>query len=99
MVNTNSYSGLFIIIPEKSDSAEDVKSAIHAIISENSGDIVSTNMLGKKTLPYPIRKKTEGVYCEVVFKAPAETIANMTRLFQISTDLLRAIITRKKETA
>jgi small subunit ribosomal protein S6 len=99
MENVNFYSGLFIIIPEKSDSAEDVKSAIHAIISENSGNIVSTNMLGKKTLPYPIRKKTEGVYCEVLFKAPPGTVANMTRLFQINMDLLRAVITRKKETS
>lgn len=99
MGNENSYSGLFVIIPEKSDSSEDVKNAIHAIISENSGNIVSTNILGKKTLSYPIKKKKEGVYCEVVFTAPAEAISNMTRLFQINTDLLRAIITRKKETA
>lgn len=97
MENMNSYSGLFIIIPEKIDSVEDVKSAIHTVISENSGNIVSTNILGKKILSYPIKKKTEGVYCEVIFKAPPETIAGMTRLFQINTDLLRTIITLQKE--
>jgi small subunit ribosomal protein S6 len=95
MENVNSYSGLFIIVPEKSDSIEDVQNAIHSIISENSGNIVSTNVLGKKTLAYPIKKKTEGVYCEIAFTAPAESIANMTRLFQINTDLLRAAITRQ----
>ena len=63
MKNTKSYSGLFIIIPEKMDSVEDVEKSIHSTISENSGKIVKTNMLGKKPLAYPIKKKTEGIYC------------------------------------
>ena len=96
MENVNSYSGLFIIIPEKADSVEDVQKSIHSIITEHSGNITKTNMLGKKTLAYPINKKTEGVYCEVIFDAPPQAITAMDRLFQINTDLLRAIITRQK---
>ncbi|MGB2630011.1 MAG: 30S ribosomal protein S6 [Candidatus Omnitrophota bacterium] len=96
MENVNSYSGLFIITPEKVDSVEDVKKSIHSVITENSGNIVKTNMLGKKTLAYPINKKTEGVYCEVIFDAPPEAVAAMNRLFQINNDLLRALITRQK---
>ncbi|MFQ5952319.1 MAG: 30S ribosomal protein S6 [Candidatus Omnitrophota bacterium] len=97
MENAKSYSGLFIIVPEKADSVEDVQKSISSIISENSGNIVKTNIMGKRTLAYPIKKKTEGIYCEVIFTAPAEAIASMTRLFQINTDLLRAVVTLKKE--
>ena len=95
--NTISYSALFIIIPEKDDSIEDVKNSIHSVISENSGNITKMNMLGKKTLAYPIKKKKDGIYYEVIFDAPTEAIANMTRLFQINTDLLRAMITRQEQ--
>lgn len=96
MENAKSYICLFIITPEKNDSVEEVKNRIHSVISENSGNVVKTNMLGKKTLSYPIKKKKEGIYCEVIFTAPADTIEKMMRLFQINTDLLRAVITRQK---
>jgi small subunit ribosomal protein S6 len=96
MKNTKSYSGLFIITPDKEDSIEDVKKKIHSVISENSGSIVDTSVMGKKALAYPIKKKTEGVYCEIIFDAPSGAIAAMTRLFQINTDLLRAVITLRK---
>jgi small subunit ribosomal protein S6 len=96
MKKENSYAGLFIITPEKDDLVEDVKGSIHSIISENSGNIVKMNVMGKRDLAYPIKKKKEGIYYEVIFTAPPEAIAKMTRLFQINTDLLRAIITREE---
>jgi small subunit ribosomal protein S6 len=97
MENTRSYSGLFIINPDKMDSIEEVKKGIHSVIGENSGSVVETNVLGKKTLTYPIKKKSEGIYCEIVFTAPSVAISKMMRLFQINTDLLRAVVTLQKK--
>lgn len=96
MEKTRSYSGLFIIIPEKQDSFEELKSGINAVISENSGNIVGENVMGKKRLSYPIKKKNEGIYYEVRFTALPGSVANMTRQFRINTDILRALIDKSE---
>ena len=93
---TSLYSGLFIITPEKLDTIDDVKKAISEIIRENSGKIEKETVIGKKELAYPIKKKTKGVYYEVVFRALPASISEMTRLFKINTDILRTLIDKNQ---
>lgn len=92
MTNVKSYTGLFIISPDKKDSLGEVKSSIGGVISENSGKVVKETEMGEKRLTYPIKKKTEGVYYEVSFTAPSESVSKMMRQFQINTNILRALI-------
>jgi small subunit ribosomal protein S6 len=92
MEKTNSYSALFIIVPEKEESIDELKSSISSVISDNSGNIVGENMVGKKALAYPIQKKTQGIYYEVTFTALPGSVAKIMRQFQINTDILRALI-------
>jgi small subunit ribosomal protein S6 len=92
MENTRSYSGLFIIVPEKQESMDDMKKTINTVIGENSGKIVKENMMGKKVLAYPIKKKTEGIYYEVTFDAEPGSIVKMMKQFRINTDILRTLI-------
>ncbi|MFH1836602.1 MAG: 30S ribosomal protein S6 [Candidatus Omnitrophota bacterium] len=95
MEKVRSYSGLFIITPDKNEDLDDVKNSINGVINENSGTIVNENMIGKRTLAYPIKKKEEGIYYEVDFKADAKSITKMSRLFRINVDILRALIDKK----
>ena len=92
MENIRSYSGLFIIAPEKQETLDEVKSAIGTIISDNSGSITKENLMGKRQLAYPIKKRSEGLYYEVNFTAQPETVQKMMRLFRINTDILRTLI-------
>jgi len=92
MEKTRSYSGLFIITPEKQEAMDEIKNAIGSVISDNSGTITKENMMGKRVLAYPIKKKTEGVYYEVSFTAMPEGVSKMMRLFRINTDILRTLI-------
>jgi len=92
MEKTKSYSALFIIVPEKEESIDELKNSISSVISDNSGNIVGENMAGKKALAYPIQKKTQGIYYEVTFTALPGSVAKMMRQFQINTDILRALI-------
>ena len=96
MENTKSYTGLFIIMPEKQDSIEDVTGSINSIITEHSGTIDKENMMGKKALAYPIKKKSEGVYYEVTFSSLPGTIEKMMKQFRINTDILRTLIDANK---
>ena len=91
MENTRSYSGLFIIVPERQDTIDELKSTISSVIKENSGNIVKENMMGKRALAYPIKKKTEGIYYEITFDALPEGVAKMMRQFRINTDILRTV--------
>ena len=92
----NSYLGLFIISPDKEDAIDDVKKDISSIIGDNTGSIVKDNMMGKKQLSYPIKKKDSGIYYEVNFTAPPEAVAKMMRLFRINTDILRTLIDKSE---
>jgi small subunit ribosomal protein S6 len=90
--STRSYSGLFIVIPEKNDAFDEMKDLINSVITENSGKIEKENVMGKRTLAYPIKKKAEGIYYEVSFSAPPEGVAGMMKQFRINTDILRTLI-------
>ncbi|MDD5633700.1 MAG: 30S ribosomal protein S6 [Candidatus Omnitrophica bacterium] len=91
---TKKYSGTFIIIPEKSESVTEVTGSINSIINENGGKILKENLIGKKTLASPIKKKKEGVYYQVIFDAETGSVSNMMRQFLINTNLLRSLIDR-----
>jgi len=95
MEKTKSYSGLFILDPEQEGSIDELKNKISVVVSDNSGNISAENMLGKKRLAYPIKKKTEGIYYEVVFTALPDSISRMMKQFLINTDILRTLINVK----
>lgn len=92
MEETRSYSGLFIISPDKEDAADAVQNDIKSIITKNSGNIVEEKKIGKKQLAYPIKKKTEGVYYELAFTALPSSIGRIMRLCRINTDIMRTLI-------
>lgn len=95
MEKTRSYSGLFIISPEKEDTIKDVAKSINSVISDNSGKITKENIIGKKALAYPIKKKGEGIHFEIAFTALPESISNIMRQFRINTDILRTLIDKE----
>src|SRR6266496_6803577 len=66
----NNYEMMVIFTPVLSDDefkAEQKKYA--ALVKENTGSIVAENAWGLKSLAYPIRKKTTGLYWVVEFTA------------------------------
>ncbi|MBL7072194.1 MAG: 30S ribosomal protein S6 [Candidatus Omnitrophica bacterium] len=92
MEKVRSYTGLFIITPEKPEAIDDVKRSITAVINDNSGKILKDNMIGRKNLAYPIKKNNSGIYYEVTFSAVPESISKIQRMFNINTDILRSLI-------
>lgn len=96
MENTKKYSGLFIIIPEKMDVFDEVKESIASVIGEYSGNILAETLMGKRSLAYPIKKRKEAVYYEVVFATEPETVPKMMRQFRINTDILRTLIDKSE---
>jgi small subunit ribosomal protein S6 len=97
MEQLKSYSGLFIIDPEKEEAFEEVKGSINGVITEYSGKIEKEEVLGKRKLAYPIKKNEEGVYYRVYFTARPEGVPKMSRQFRITSTVLRYLIDKEEK--
>ena len=90
-----SYETIFVV--DLTPGEEAVKAMVEkftGLIAAN-GEITEVNELGKKRLAYPIEDRTEGYYVLVNFTAPAEFIAELNRIYNITEGLLRSITVRK----
>ena len=69
----NNYELMVIFTPVLSDEefkAEQKKYA--SIVKDNGGSVVAENAWGLKSLAYPIRKKTTGLYWVLEYTAPSD---------------------------
>lgn len=88
------YETMFIVNPQLSE--EDTKAVVEkftSLIAAN-GEIDSVNEWGKRRLAYPINDLNEGYYVLVNYKAETSFIAELTRLFNINDNIMRAMTTR-----
>ncbi len=89
-----SYETMFIVNPQLSE--DDTKAVVEkftALMAAN-GEIESVNEWGKRRLAYPINDLNEGYYVLVNYKADPAFIAELTRLFNINDNIMRAMTTK-----
>ncbi len=79
--------------------AEDAKEAFakkfEDVITSKGGNVVSVDKWGVKKLAYPINYKTEGDYTVLTFVSDGATVKELERVSDLSTEVLRRIITVK----
>ena len=90
------YEAMFIFHPELTEEKldEDVK-AVEKIIKDNAKGRLNTEILGKKTLAYPIRKLNEGYYVNYDFDALPAAIDKIKTALKHSDNILRFIVFAK----
>lgn len=64
------------------------------LISAN-GTLESVDEWGKRRLAYPINYKTEGYYVLMNFSSSVEFPAELERIFNITSGLIRSLVVRK----
>ncbi|MBI1390461.1 MAG: 30S ribosomal protein S6 [bacterium] len=87
------YEMLYII--DAGIGETDVKSVendVKKIISETGGELTKENIWGRRQLAFPIKKKTEGFYIDLEFKATPATPKELRELFHTRTSVLRYMI-------
>lgn len=92
------YEMIFILKPELDEEA--TVAAVEkftALIANNEGEIVSVDKWGKRRLAYEIDDRREGFYTLVNFNGEAATAKELERVFKITDEVLRYLITRKEE--
>ena len=91
------YETIFVVDLQNGEEA--VKPLVEkftALIAEN-GTLGEVTEWGRRKLAYPINDLTEGYYVLVKFSAPAEFIAELDRIYNITEGILRSIVVKEEE--
>lgn len=81
------YEIMYIINPELEEEAVNaVVEKVNALIAKNGGEIIKSDILGKKRLAYEINDYRDGFYVLAEFKIDGAAIAEIERVLRITTD-------------
>lgn len=95
------YETMFILKPTLVEEEIKDKLAFYQdVISRQGGVVEATLDMGHRNLAYEIKKQKRGYYFVAYFRAKAEAVLELERLYRINEDVLRFIILKyesKKE--
>ena len=87
------YDGLYIFAGSARDEVLDkVIESASAEITNLSGRILSTEVLGKKTFARPMKKRDNGVFVKIRFEIAPTSIAALTRRYKLVDGVFRVQI-------
>ena len=91
------YEVLFIIDPALEDEKKEATiEAVKDIIAAE-GEVGNVDVWGMRKLAYPIKKKSEGYYVVIEFKAEPTLPKELDRRLKISDNVMRHLIDNKDE--
>jgi len=80
--------------PDLEIDLEKAENRIKKIIADNKGKITKTDNWGKRKLAYQIKKQEFAVYVFYTVEMPAENVAKVEQVFNITDEVIRFLITR-----
>lgn len=93
--NKHMYELTYIINSVVSDDQiKDLVSRVSKFVEENDGELVDVDEWGSRRLAFPIQKKRNGYYVDMVFKAPGSIIPKLERALEIDDNILRYLTLR-----
>lgn len=91
------YEACFLFRPELTD--EDLEKEVQFVetaITKSGGEIVKKELWGRRSLTYPIAKKTEAVFYLFYFQAPPGTVSELKAALRNRETLLRHMVLARK---
>jgi small subunit ribosomal protein S6 len=89
----NHYETVFILTPVLSD--EQMKDAVEKfkkILTDHGGEIVHLDIWGLRKLAYPIKKKSNGFYAVIEFKADPKVIKTLETEYHRDERVIRHLV-------
>ncbi len=84
------YETTFIINATLEDpQVEAAIEKVKELITKNDGEIIAVEKWGRKRLAYSIKKKNNGYYTLIEFRAPGDLVAKLERYYQLDEQTLR----------
>lgn len=91
------YELTYLISPDLSEKElKAVQEKINSFILEEEGVLIETNSVVKKSLAYPIKKKSSAFLAIVSFKLNPEKLINLEKKLKLEKAILRYILLAKK---
>lgn len=92
------YEVMYIIDPETpADRITKLNEAVGKLIEKEGGEVVRMDDIGRRTLAYPIEKKTEGYYVLFEVNGSGQEIAELERRMRVNDMIIRYITIRVDE--
>ncbi|MCD6223480.1 MAG: 30S ribosomal protein S6 [Deltaproteobacteria bacterium] len=89
------YELLYIVSPVLSDEAvKEVQDSIDAIITQNGGELLKSDVWGRRKLAYPIKKYEQGVYVLVHFKSSSPLLRIINEKLKFMESVIRFMVSR-----
>lgn len=94
----NEYELMFIVRPEAdSDAVTGVNEQVAAWIGAQGGEVLQTNVWGRRKLAYAIDKQTEGTYVLMTLRLAGLALAEVERNIRLHEQVLRYMFVRQGE--
>lgn len=88
------YEVMYIIRPDvEQENVQALVDKFNGIIS-NGGEVIKSDVIGKRRLAYEINKLRDGYFVLVHFNATTEVVNELDRLMKISDEVIRSLIVR-----
>jgi small subunit ribosomal protein S6 len=92
------YEVLYVLRPDLSEEAvQATREKFNALITNNGGEIVKVDDMGKRRLAYEIKDFKEGIYTVVYFQGTKETVSELDRVIKITEDVIRYLIVKDEK--
>ena len=89
------YETVFITLPSLTEQEEsELVGSLAQIVTDDGGDMVANDRMGRRRLAYPIRKFEDGVYTRFLYDASAEVPKELDRRIRLSDKVLRHLTVR-----
>ena len=89
----NIYENVVILnasLPDEEINASVAK--IKDLINNSGGEILKTDLWGRKKLAYEIKKQQKGYYVLFIFKTPAPTIRKLEELYKVFDPVIKYMV-------
>ena len=98
MADKRIYEIVFIIDPGAEDAeVMRLTEGVQKIITDQGGNIVKTEMMGKRQLAYEINHKRDGIYVLLEVEGSGAEIAELERRMRVNDRILRYMTVRVDE--
>jgi small subunit ribosomal protein S6 len=92
------YEVMYIVDPETpADTLTKLNTAVGNLIEKEGGTVIRMDDGGRRTLAYPIKKKTEGFYILFEIEGTGQEIAELERRMRVNDMIIRYITVRVDE--
>jgi small subunit ribosomal protein S6 len=92
------YEAMYILRPGLEEEALNAAIArFEDVVKNNGGEIIKTDLWGKRRLAFEVNDTTEGYYVLMNFKSPSGASQELERILRIQDDVVRHLVIRKDD--